>query len=116
LLLATSVISIVILAVSETLLMFILAAVIWGIGNALLQPAVMAYALDRAGSSTGPAIGMYTLVSDFGLGLGPVIMGVVIRLSSYPTMFLCLALTGVINLIFFYFFVGKEEPVKRETV
>jgi len=109
-LLVTGVISMVILAFSKNLQMFILAAVIWGIGNALLQPAVMAYVLDRAGSSTGPAIGMYTLLSDLGLGLGPVIMGVVIRLSSYPAMFLCLALTGVINLIYFYSFVREKEP------
>jgi hypothetical protein len=55
---------------------------------------------------------MYTLVSDFGLGLGPAIMGIVIRLSSYPTMFLCLALTGGINLIFFYLFVIKKGAPK----
>jgi len=88
--------------------MFILVAVIWGIGNGLLTPAVMAFVLDRAGSSRGPAIGTYTLLSDLGLGLGPVIMGIIIRLSSYPIMFLCLALTGFINLIYFYLFARKK--------
>jgi MFS family permease len=88
--------------------MFILAGVIWGIGNALLTPAILSCVLDVAGSSKGPAIGTYMLLSDFGLGLGPVIMGIIIRLSNYPIMFLCLALTGVINLIFFYFFVRKR--------
>ncbi len=107
-LLVTGVISMAILAFSKTLPMFILSAVIWGVGNALLQPAVMAYVLDRAGSSTGPAIGMYTLLSDLGLGLGPVIMGVVIRWSSYPIMFLCLAFIGGLNLFYFYFWVRKR--------
>jgi MFS family permease len=107
-LLTICVISMTILAFSKDLPMFILVAVIWGIGNALFTPAVMAYALDRAGSSKGPAIGTYTLLSDLGLGLGPVIMGIIIRLSSYPIMFLCLAFTGVINLIYFYFFVRKK--------
>ena len=106
-LLTICVISMTLLAFSKDLPMFILVAVIWGIGNALFTPAVMAYALDRAGSSTGPAIGTYTLLSDLGLGLGPVIMGIIIRLSSYPIMFLCLAFIGVINLIYFYFFVRK---------
>jgi predicted MFS family arabinose efflux permease len=77
--------------------------------NALFTPAVMAYALDGAGSSKGPAIGTYTLLSDLGLGLGPVIMGVIIRLSNYPMMFLCLAFTGIINLFYFYFFVRKRR-------
>jgi MFS family permease len=107
-LLTICVISMTLLAFSKDLPMFILVAVIWGIGNALFTPAVMAYALDRAGSSKGPAIGTYTLLSDLGLGLGPVIMGIIIRLSSYPIMFLCLAFIGVINLIYFYFFVRKK--------
>ena len=111
-LLGACVVSAAILAFSENLPMFILAGVIWGIGNALLMPAVMAYVLDRAGSSTGPAIGMFTLLSDLGLGLGPVIMGIIIRLSSYPVMFLCLAFTGVINVFYFYFFVRKKGTPK----
>jgi MFS family permease len=107
-LLAASFLSMVLLAFSRNLLMFIVVAVIWGIGNALLNPAILAYILDRPGSTTGPAIGMYMLLSDFGLGLGPVIMGIVIRFSSYPIMFLSLALTGVINLVYFYFFVRQR--------
>jgi MFS family permease len=107
LLLALSLISMVILTFSKNLTMFIVVAVIWGIGNALLTPAILAYILDRTGSSKGPAIGMYMLLSDLGLGLGPVIMGIIIRLSSYPTMFLCLAFTGAISIVYFYFFVRK---------
>jgi MFS family permease len=108
LLLVVSLLSMVILAFSKNLTMFIVVAVIWGIGNALLTPAILAYILDRTGSSKGPAIGMYMLLSDLGLGLGPVVSGVLIRLSSYPTMFLCSAFIGVINLIYFYFFVKKR--------
>ncbi len=107
-LLVLSLISMVLLAFSKNLPMFILVAAIWGIGNALLTPAILAYVLDRAGSSKGPAIGMYMLLSDLGLGLGPVIMGIIIRLSSYPTMFLCLAFTGMISLVYFLFFVRKR--------
>jgi MFS family permease len=108
-LLAASVISVTLLAVSGSLPMFIFAGLIWGAGNALLTPSVLSCVLDVAGSSKGSAIGMYMLLSDFGLGLGPVIMGIVIRLSSYPTMFFCLAFTGIINLVFFYVFVRKRN-------
>jgi MFS family permease len=107
-LLVGSFISTALLAFSRNLPMFILVGVIWGIGNALFAPAILAYVLDRVGSSKGPGIGMYLLLSDFGLGLGPVISGIVIRLSSYPTMFLCLASAGVINLIYFFLFVRKR--------
>jgi MFS family permease len=97
-----------VLAFSETTPMFILAAIIWGAGNAFAFPAFVAYAIDLAGSSRGPALGTFTAISDLGVGLGAVIMGVVLRLTNFQIMFLCLALTGVINFTYFYFFVMKK--------
>jgi predicted MFS family arabinose efflux permease len=93
---------------STTLPMFILVAVIWGMGNAFFYPTLVAYAIDLAGPSRGPAIGTYMALSDFGAGMGSVIMGIVLQLTSYPIMFLCLALTGIINLLYFYFLVRKK--------
>ena len=103
------VISVAILAFSETLPMFILVGVIWGIGNAFSMPALVAYILDRVGSSTGPAMGTLTAISDLGLSLGPVIMGIVIEATGYKVMFLCLAFTGLINVIYFHSFASKES-------
>jgi len=104
----TYIISTAILAFSTTLPMFILVAIIWGIGHAFLGPALVAYTLDRVGSSRGPVIGTFTAVSDLGISLGPVIMGIIIHTASYQIMFLCLALTGIINLSYFYFFVRQK--------
>jgi MFS family permease len=95
----------VILAFSKTLLMFIVVAVIWGSGQALLMPALMVHALDRAGSSSGLAMGTFTAVSDLGIFLGPVAMGIIVHLAGYPIMFLCLALVGFVNLCCFLLFV-----------
>jgi MFS family permease len=102
------IISMIILAFSDTLPMFIFVAVIFGIGPTFLIPALMAYALDRE-SSPGPAMGTFHALSDLGISLGPVIMGIVIYSTNYLIMFLCLALTGIINLGYFYFFVRKKE-------
>jgi MFS family permease len=104
----TYIISMSILAFSKTLPMFILVAVIWGIGNAFFWPSLLAYVLERAGSSRGPAIGTFTAIGDLGIFLGPVIMGIALRFTSYPVMFLCLALIGIINLNYFLFFVRKR--------
>src|SRR4030043_205530 len=57
------IISMVILAFSETLPMFILVAVIYGIGPSFLMPALMAYALDRGGSP-GPVMGTFNAITD----------------------------------------------------
>jgi MFS family permease len=109
--LITYIISMVILAFSKTLPMFILVAVIWGIGNAFLLPSLVVYVLDRVGSSPGPAMGTFTAISDLGISLGSVVMGIIIHTASYPIMFLCLALTGVINLNYFYFCVRKKGAI-----
>jgi MFS family permease len=102
------IIAMVILAFSKTLPMFILVAVIWGIGFTFLTPSLIAFALDRVGSSPGPAMGTFTAISDLGMSTGPMIMGIILHSTSYPVMFLCLALIGFINLNYFYFFLRKK--------
>jgi MFS family permease len=101
------VISMVILAFSTTLPMFILVAVIWGIGNAFLYPTLVAYAIDRTSSSRGIAMGTFSALADLGSGLGSVIMGIILQLTNYTTMFLALAFTGIINLLYFHFSIRK---------
>jgi len=107
--LITPVISMAVLAFSKTQPLFILAAVIWGVGHAFLTPSLMAYTLDRTGSLRGPAIGTFTAISDFGQLLGPMIMGIIIRWTSYRTMFISLALFCFISLMYFYFFVKHHD-------
>jgi MFS family permease len=97
-----------ILAFSTTLTMFILVAIIWGMGTAFLYPALVAYVIDRAGSSRGPAMGTFTALTDLGAGMGSVIMGIILQLTNYRIMFLCLAVTGIINLLYFYFTVRRK--------
>ena len=106
--LITYIISMVILSFSKTQPMFILVAIIWGTGHAFLMPSLMVYAVEHAGSSPGPAMGTFTAISDLGMSLGPVIMGIIIHTTGYPIMFFCLALTGIVNLNYFYFFARKK--------
>jgi predicted MFS family arabinose efflux permease len=93
---------------SQTMPLFALVAVIWGAGSSFLYPTLVSFAVERAGRSPGPAMGTFTAITELGTGMGSVIMGVILQVSSYRTMFLCLALTGVLNFVFFFFFVrGK---------
>ncbi len=102
------ILSMALLTFSTTLSMFILVAVIWGAGNTFLYPSLVAYALDRAGASRGPAMGTFTAVSDLGSGIGPVITGTILQLTSYRIMFSALVLIGILNLLYFLFFVRKR--------
>jgi MFS family permease len=107
--LTTYILSMTLLAFSKTLPWFILVAVIWAIGNAFLIPSLVAYVIDLSGPARGPAMGMFTALGDLGTGLGPIIMGVVLRFTNYPVMFLCLAFTSLLNLGYFCFFVRKKQ-------
>jgi MFS family permease len=102
------IVAMLILAFSTTLPMFILVAVIWGMGNAFLYPTLVLYAIDRAGPSRGPAIATFTAIADLGGGMGSVIMGIILQVSNYLIMFLCLAITGAFNFLYFYCFVKKK--------
>ena len=98
-----------ILTFSTTFPMFILVAVIWGMGNAFLFPSLIMYAIDHSGSSRGPAIGTYMALSDLGAGMGSVIMGIILQLTNYQIMFLSLVFTGFLNLTYFHFVLKRRE-------
>ena len=103
------IIAMIILSFSKTLSMFVLVAIIWGLGSAFLFPALLVYTLDLASSSRGPAMGTFTAIADLGTGLGAVVMGIILRFTNYPMMFLCLAFVGFINLNYFIFFVKNRK-------
>ncbi len=107
--LPSMVVILIILSLSKTLLMFIFVGAFWGIGAAFFVPVSMAYALEYSGSSDGAAVGTFRAISDLGLGLGPVVMGIIIPLTGYRIMFLCLALICLINLCYFQFYVRRRR-------
>jgi len=98
----------ILLAFSSTLPLFILAAIIWGMGNALLYPLLILYSLDLSGSNRGPAMGTFSAVADLGTGLGPVVMGFVLHWTNYRVLFLCLALVGILNFFYYQFSVRRK--------
>ena len=107
--LAVATAAMIILVFSKTLPLFVLVAMVWGLGHAFLFPALAAYTLERTGSSPGPAMATFSAFDELGMGLGSVVAGIILRLSSYPVMFLCLALLGILNIVYFFFFVKKRE-------
>ncbi len=98
----------ILLGYSVPLFLFILVAVVLGTGWALLYPSLLIYVIENAGSAQGPAMGTFTALGDLGAGIGPMIMGIILQGTSYPIMFLCLILTGVINFLYFYHVMRKR--------
>jgi len=107
--LLTATAAMVILSFSKTLSLFIFVGLLWGAGAAFLTPTILAYALDYSGSSSGPAVGTYQAFQDLGMTLGPVIIGLIIPLTGYRIMFLCLALICLTDVIYFQFYVRRRD-------
>jgi predicted MFS family arabinose efflux permease len=104
----TSMTALLILAFSKTLPLFIFVGMLWGIGGGFLPPISLAYALDYAGSSDGTSVGTYQAFMDLGFGLGPAIMGMIIPVTGYQVMFLCLAFICFVNVCYFQFYLRKK--------
>jgi predicted MFS family arabinose efflux permease len=102
-------VAMVLLAFSRSQVMFISIGLIWGTVVAFFFPVSMAYALDYAGSSDGTSVGTFRAFMDLGTASGPMVMGMVITFTGYPTMFLCLAGICFINLCYFQFYVRKKR-------
>lgn len=105
----TSMISVILLSFSRTLPMFVFVGMLWGTGVAFVFPVTIAYAFDYAGSSGGTAVGTFRVLTDLGFAAGPMAMGILIPVTGYPVMFLCLAFVCLINLCYFQFFVKKRR-------
>ncbi len=105
----TSMAAMVTLFFSRTLPLFILVGVIWGVATAYYFPTTMAYALEYAGSSDGTAVGTFRAISDLGAAAGPMVMGLVVPITGYRTIFLCLAFICLTNFCYFHFCVRKKR-------
>jgi MFS family permease len=109
--LITSIVGTIVLSFAKTLLMFIAVGILWGMQGAFLFPAFMTFSFDYAGSSSGTAMGTFRALGDSGLALGPMVMGIIIPLTGYRVMFLCLSLICLINLCYFQFYLRKRNNV-----
>ena len=104
------------LAFSTSLKMFILVAVIQATGHAFLIPSLAADTIDLAGASRGASIGLLSAAGDLGMVLGPTMMGIILSFSSFPAMFLCIALIGLMNFAYFYSSMKKRKMPAAETI
>jgi MFS family permease len=109
------IISIVVLTFSTTLLMFILVAIVFGTGWAFLYPSLVVYAVESSGSARGPAMGTFTALADLGAGIGPMIVGMILEWTNYPTMFFSLTLIGVINFLYFRYTIRTKRSRTKST-
>ncbi len=100
--------ALVVLWLSRTQLMFLVAAFLWGTGHGFLFPTLLTLALERSESSSALVVATVYTFSDGGLFFGPLAMGVVAQFVSYSAVFLSLSILSVMGLLYLAYFTRKS--------
>jgi MFS family permease len=92
----------VLVAMATSLTGLLVAAVLYGLGFGAVNPALMALTVDRCGlANRGAAMATFSGSFDLGIGVGSVLLGYVLQLSDFGTMYLAAAGVAVGGLVIF---------------
>ena len=81
---------------------FLGVAALYGTAMGFAHPALMAFAIDRAGpSGRGAAMGTFTAAFDLGIGLGSIFLGLVADKFGYSLMYLIAGVVAAAGLVTF---------------
>ena len=95
--------------------LFLLPAILFGIGQGLIFPSSVALLSKSAGGNyLGAAMGFYGALRNFGKVIGPIIAGMLLSLFSYATVFNILAgiiMSALLVFVLLWYKEKKEEKV-----
>lgn len=89
--------------------MLIAAAFLYGIGYGMVQPALQAWAVNKAPADRkGMASATFFSLFDLGVGLGAMFFGVIAKYFGYSSIYITAALSVAISIILYMLFLKKE--------
>jgi MFS family permease len=98
-------------SMSATLL---LAGVLIGLGFGNMQSSTQAVAVKvTPPHRMGLATSTFFIFLDAGLGFGPYILGFIIPLTGYRTLYVILGVVALATIVLYYFLQGKNEKSRR---
>ena len=92
----------------------LLAGAIIGLGFGNIQSTTQAIAVKvTPPHRIGLATATFFIFLDIGFGIGPYVLGMIIPLTGFRTLYLIISLLVVALLILYYFMHGKKESIER---
>jgi MFS family permease len=92
-----------VLSTASALYLFIIAALLYGLGFGLVHPSLMALLVDSVSEKgRGSAMGTFTAAFDLGIGMGSIILGFVLQYFGFQVMYsisALIVLAGAVLLI-----------------
>ncbi len=109
---ALTIVAMALLAVANTLPMLLLVALVYGLGFGAVNPALQAFTVDRAGlADRGAAMATFSAAFDLGIGIGSVVLGYILQVSTFSAMYLTAAGCVAAGLAGFILVSRRKPPV-----
>lgn len=109
--------ALVLLAFADQDWQIVVAGTLTGLGYGTLMPASQAIAVRLVSPlRLGTGISTLLLLTDVGVGIGPVALGALVSATSYGTMYLLLAGVAVVAGVFYHFVHGRLDLAKTGVV
>jgi predicted MFS family arabinose efflux permease len=107
-------VSLVLLSIAETTFIFLLAAVFAALGfGTYLSCAQVVAAKVAPRNKIGLAVSTFYIGLDTGVGIGPIVLGLMLPYTGYQNMYLYLALL-VFCLLFVYYVIHGRKPIAKK--
>jgi len=101
-----------ILSFTTNLLFLIISALFYGLGFGTIQPALLAWTINRvAPSRRGAANATFYSAFDLGIGLGSMILGIIAKLTSYGMMYRISIALLLLYLVLYLYYLEKDKVI-----
>ena len=101
--------ALVVLIKADSLPLFLLSGIIYGIGFATVQPILNAIVVSLAPPERrGAANATFTTAMDLGIGIGSIILGFIVQQSGYESMYGISAIFAVLGIVVYYLILYRK--------
>ncbi|KGK86308.1 arabinose ABC transporter permease [Desulfosporosinus sp. HMP52] len=107
--------ALVLLSIASSLPMFLLVAILYGLGFGTVQPILNALVITLSPPERrGAANATFAVAMDLGIGLGAVILGFIAQELGYAYMYGSSVIFALLALVMYFSFLRKNIPTNRE--
>lgn len=112
----SSSIGLLILSYSTDVYMLVIASLFYGLGFGSVQPALLAWTINRVSSDKkGAANGTFFSAFDIGIGVGSIFLGAIARATSYSTMYRLSLIMLLLYMIIYLRYLYKKRRLKSNS-
>ena len=100
----------ILLSATHTSLLLLISAIFIGVGYGTIIPSAQAIAIQQSPvKKIGLATSTFYMFADFGAGIGPFILGVIIPIMGYRNLYITMAALVILSIVLYFLLHGKKS-------